>query len=262
MPRKFTRVNRKGARKTRRQRGGSVNKPWALVQYDNRPIPDHYKKLIEVNKEYCQKYGYEHILKTDPIDLPPWWIKVQICRDLLNSDKYNGVMWLDTDVGIFDCSRSLDEFTKDPKMHFFISKDPFPEEMSIINAGSWIVKNTPLGKEIMNEWFKTYDKTKWIRGDEPNPPLPNKLVIDPKLSFFDKAWAGINFEQGSLYYNFVRNPKYKDAINVLPNKVLSHWEPSKNDGSFTGHFFRYVKNHSKYDNKEHIEIFLKNRVKC
>jgi len=70
MRRKFTRVNRKcKLRKTRKQRGG--NKPWALVQYDNRPIPEHYQKLIEVNKEYCRKYNYEHILKTEPIDLPP-----------------------------------------------------------------------------------------------------------------------------------------------------------------------------------------------
>jgi len=257
MVKKFT---RKSTRKIYKQRGGS--KPWVLVQYDDRPIPDHYKKLIEVNKEYCKKYNYEHILRTDPIDLAPWWVKVQICKELLNSNKYNGVMWLDTDVGIFDCSRSLDEFTKDPKIHFFISKDPFPDEMSIINAGAWMVKNTPLGNEIMNEWFKLYDKTKWIRGGDPNPPFENKLVIDPKLSFFDKAWAGINFEQGALYYNFVRNPKYKDSINVLPNKVLSHWEPNKNDGSFTGHFFRFVKNHSKYDNKHHIDIFLKERIRC
>lgn len=84
MARKFTKVNR--MRKTRKHRGGNT-KPWALVQYDDRPIPNYYQKLIDVNKEYCMKYGYEHILKTEPIDLPPWWIKVQICRDLLNSDK-------------------------------------------------------------------------------------------------------------------------------------------------------------------------------
>lgn len=248
-------------------------KPWVLVQYDNRPIPDHYKKLIEINKEYCKKYGYEYIFKSDTYDLPPWWIKVKICKDLLETDKYSGVMWLDTDAVIYDCSKSLDTFTSDKTIDFFIAKDP-PTWGAPINAGVWIVKNTNVGKNIMKDWFSYYDKTKWIENKNIQPssetvdykkwsnPLSLHWYIDPKLSEYERRWAGINFEQGALYEKTMQNPVFKNNMKLLPNIVLSYWIPDKSKGTFTLQFFSSLSDITPHTNDYYIDKFINERNTC
>ena len=236
----------------------SGSKPWAIVQYDNREIPDDYKKLVEINKEYCKKYGYEYIFKSDTYELPHWWIKVKLCMDLLNSDKYAGIMWLDTDAAIFDCSKTLDDFTKDPKIDFFVSKDP--DESRPVNSGVWIVKNTAIGKNIMNDWFNQYKKDNWVKEND-------KWSVNPNLPDDEKGWGRINYEQGSLYDRIILNPTYKDNIIILPVKVLSHWKPTQNDGSFVGHFFRVLIPPTDLDDNPHttehyLEVFFKTRIVC
>jgi GR25 family glycosyltransferase involved in LPS biosynthesis len=251
-----------------------IKKPWALIQYDNRPIPDHYKKLIEVNKEYCKHHGYHHIFKSEPYDLPHWWIKVKICKELLESDKYSGVMWLDTDAVIYDCSINLDTFTNDKIIDFFIAKDP-PAWGGPINAGVWIVKNTEIGKNIMRDWFSHYDKTKWIKNnniqkssDKPdaqkwiNEKLSLAWYINPKLSEHEQKWAGINFEQGALYEKTIQNSEFKNNIKILPNIVLSNWVADKSKGTFTLQFFSSLPIITKHTTEHYIDIFFKERLTC
>lgn len=237
-------------RKRNKQRGGSL--PWVVVQYDNRQIPDHYKKLIEINREYCKVHKYEYIFKNEEFDLPPWWIKVKVCLDVLLTNKYNGVIWMDTDASIFDCSQTVDDFTKDPTKHFFISRDPI-EWTGIVNAGVWIVKNTPIGQNIMKDWFNLYNKEKWVK-------TGTSWSINNNLSDIDKRWAGINYEQGS--FTEVLLPKYKDSIHIHPVRTLSHWQPTKADLSFIGHFFKGLPNGTLHNTQHYIEAFEKSRIKC
>ena len=222
------------------------NKTWAVVQYDNRPVPDQYKPFIEINKEYCKTHGYEYIFKTDEYDMPPYWIKVKLCLDLLNTNKYKGLLWLDTDAVIYDCKKSLDDFTSD----FTISRDPWGNSAlldhdKVLNTGIWIVRS----KEIMNDWFNQYKKEKWIKTN-------GHWNIDPKLPEFERGWAGINYEQGSFTY--IVAPKYN--ININPSSLLSHWNPTK--GSFTGHFYKALPHFEKNDTKYYIDKFLKERILC
>jgi GR25 family glycosyltransferase involved in LPS biosynthesis len=252
---------------------GKSNKSWVLVQYDNRPIPDYYKELIEINKEYCKKYGYEHIIITEKYELPPWWIKVKICKELLESDKYSGVMWLDTDAVIYDCSKSLDIFTSDKTIDFFIAKDP-PVWGAPVNAGVWIVKNTQVGKNIMRDWFNKYDKTKWIKNTtiqksyetvdykKWSNPLSLTWYIDARLSEYERRWAGINFEQGALYEKTMQNPMFKNHVKVLPNVVLSHWIPDKLKGTFTLQFFSSLSHITPHTNTYYIDKFINERNSC
>lgn len=250
--------------KTRRNK-----KTWAIVQYDNRPLPDMYQKLIQVNKDYCKLYGYKHFLKTHEIDLPPWWIKVKLCKDILETNKYCGVMWMDTDAAIYDPSISLDNFTKGAD--FFISKDP-PIWDKPVNAGIWIVKNTSMGKHIMRDWLSHYHEEKWIKNNKIIPsseidakkwknPYAFSWYIDTTLSKYERKWAGINFEQGALYERTIKNPVFTPHVNILPNIILCYWLPTKKQGSFVGHFFSMLKHITNHDQKYYIDKFLKERIK-
>ena len=245
-------------------------KTWAIVQYDNRPLSNLYQKLIQVNKDYCKLYGYKHFLKTHDVNLPHWWIKVKLCKELLETNQYCGVMWLDTDAAIYDASTSLDDFTKGAD--FFISKDP---EIwgAPVNAGIWIVKHTKMGKRIMRDWFSHYDKHKWVKNNNVLPssepidarrwknPLTFSWYVNTTLSDYERNWAGINFEQGALYEKTIQNPTFTPYVKILPNSILSHWLPTTLHGSFVGHFFSMLKHITNHDQKYYIDKFLKERIK-
>jgi GR25 family glycosyltransferase involved in LPS biosynthesis len=222
------------------------NKTWAVVQYDNRPVPEQYKPLIEINKEYCKKHGYEYIFKTDEYDLPPYWVKVKLCLDLLNSDKYKGILWLDTDASVYNCKKSLDDFTSD----FTISKDPWGNNEAL-NAGVWIVKNTSSAKTLMADWFNQYKKEKWVKTN-------GSWSIDTQLHESEREWAGINYEQGS--FSKIILPKYTSQISVNPSSLLSHWNPIR--GSFIGHFYKILPGFEKKDTKYYLNKFTKERIMC
>jgi len=226
--RKFTRSKRIiGAKRLTRKR----EKPWAIVQYDNRDIPDKHAKLIEINKEYCKLHGYKYIFRKEHIEMSPWWIKVKICKELLETNKYSGILWLDTDAAIFDSSISLEKFTNNSEKHFFIGMDPLDKVFGPINAGVWMVKNTSIGNKIMKEWISLYKKENWMKID-------NAWKLEPTLSKIEKKWAGINFEQG--VFNQILRLKYKKYIQIYPLIILTHWKPEFKEGSFIGHFYNTV----------------------
>lgn len=226
-------------------------KPWAILQYDDRGIEEMYKKVVEVNKKYCKLHGYTYIYRKDHFDLPPYWIKVKLSLDLLKTNKYKGILWMDTDAGIYDCKMTLEEFTKDTGKHFFISKDAWFDSKYKINAGVWMVKNTAIGRNIMKAWFNKYNRDLWIKKD-------NKWTVDMRLPKIRRAWAiSESFEQGC--FNQFIIPAYDDNIKIFPASILSHWIPSEKDGSFIGHFFKHIKTSwpAPHDAEYYIKQYLK-----
>jgi len=187
---------------------------WAIVQYDNRPLNDKYTKLMERNKQYCGKHGYDHIFISQEYDIPPYWRKVKVVQDTL--PKYEGILWLDTDATVYNIDKPLTSFRKEGKSFYYSPDGPLLS--SEMNAGVWLVLNDEIGKDIMDEWFNSYSPDNWIRE---NTKWTSK-----------GDWAGYTYEQGA-FVKLVK-PVYTQALEIHPWQTFQSFEPSPE--AFTFHF--------------------------
>jgi hypothetical protein len=193
-----------------------MEKPWIIVQYDNRIIKDEYKSLISQNKAYCKKYGYDHILETKPYDLPPYWIKVRLVKDLLATNKYKGALWLDTDAVIHDHTLSIDELLIEGKSMYYCPDCPRWDQK--FNAGVWIIKHDRHGQEILDKWMNSYNPTDWTKNG-------TKWTTSG-------TWAGSTYEQGAFTHYIY--PQVEQHVHVYPWQILQSYEPGPN--TFAMHF--------------------------
>ena len=205
------------------------SRTWLIIQYDDRPIDKNDTELIRRNKAYAKKHGYHYnFINTGYTNLPPYWRKVAIAKDLLETDLYKGIMWLDTDAVIFNMDISLDS-VGDTAKHFFKATNSAGNK--IFNAGVWTVKNTKQGKAIMKKWLELYDPSKW------------KHV--GKNWSTEGEWAGDDYEQGAFAYRIV--PLHGANINTVKEPFFQGVYPGEghkgNDSKdvFVYHFYNWLK---------------------
>jgi len=180
-------------------------KTYLIVQYDNRKISKNFEILTKINQKYCSLYGYDYILDTKEYNLPPYWIKVKLVRDLLNTNKYKGILWLDTDAVIDNFSISLESICL-PNISMYYSNELI-ENCDInlysytFNAGVWFVVNDKIGKQIMDAWYDSYNPDRWYK-------VKNKWVWYEKIYNKKNHIGGSDFEQGQFTETII--PKYKN----------------------------------------------------
>jgi len=167
-----------------------------ILQYENRRLTTNVSKLMKINKEYCLQNNYEYIFINEPYDLPPYWIKVYLVKEFLQSGKYKGILWLDSDACIYNNIRLEDMLIKDK--YFYKSPDNIKWNSSF-NAGVFLVLNNEIGKNIMNDWMKSYNKNKWSK--------------DSNVWVTKGRWGGINYEQGSFIKISHKYHKYIHTFN-------------------------------------------------
>lgn len=135
-------------------------KDYLILQFENRKITPIIQKFINTNKAYAKQHGYDYKLVTHGYsDMPPWWIKVFLVKDLLAS--YKGIFWLDTDAVIINPSRSIESFEV-PGKYFYKSCDVAVNSSKHFNAGVWFVKNMPPMVSLLDDWANQYSKNNWI----------------------------------------------------------------------------------------------------
>ena len=201
-------VHRKQVNRKTHNRKTHKNKlyTYAVVQYDNRHLNKHKRALQQINKYYCKLHGYEYIFISKTYDIPLYWVKVKIVKDLLHTNKYKGILWLDTDAVIHDFYSSLASICL-PNHSFYYSNElvlngTADNNTYRFNAGVWFILNTVQGKDIIDDWFKLYDSVKWYKQSD-------KWKTDGK-------WAGDNYEQGAFETNMINNQKYSKYIYQYP----------------------------------------------
>lgn len=237
--RKRRRKGRKSHKSRSRKIGGSGEKPFAIVQYENRELSEIDKAFIDRNRKYCRQHAYEYILIQEGYkDLPFWWRKVQLVKDMLTTDKYRGCLWLDTDACIYDMNVKLDSIVEE-KFHFYMSGDITNTNPNgslspgrLFNAGVWLVMNTADGKDIMDKWISKYNKDNWD-----NDPQKNTWSTSG-------MWSGSNYEQGSFIEHIL--PTFTEKIKKLDRDYFNALKV--HPGTFIVHF---------YLGKEHQAGFIK-----
>lgn len=127
----------------------------AFVTFEDRS--DKYIDLHNENvMKYCQKWNYDYLNYTEKsIDISPYWYKVLLINNILNTNKYDYVFWMDSDTIIknlnIDIYRDiLSKYDSD----IYISPDN--TKYDICNAGLFVIKNSPIGKQFMIDWKNEY----------------------------------------------------------------------------------------------------------
>jgi hypothetical protein len=185
---------------------GGGGKPFAIVQYDDRPLSERDTNNIKRNKEYSKRHGYDHIfLQGGHTDLPPYWRKVQAVKDAISSDKYRGVLWLDTDAYIHNNNIELGSIVENGR-DIYKSGDTTNNKF---NAGVFLVMNTDVGKKIMNTWRSKYKPSTWKKKDD------GKWTTD-------SMWSGVDYEQGSFEQEVL--PHFSANIKDMPKEYFNSLE--------------------------------------
>jgi hypothetical protein len=164
------------------------------------------------NKTKCEKCGiHYHFQPKSSEDVPPYWGKIfEIDRLLREKPDVDYIYWMDSDAFFINDDKQMleDLIDANSKYSMIVTKD-MPPWSGEFNAGSFIVKNNEMGREIIRTWKSLFNASDWRKESE-------------KSWKTDSTWGGDAYEQGSFVTNIINNDKYSKHIKILPYYVLNN----------------------------------------
>ena len=200
----------------------------AMLQIEDRVDP-FFEWCIQLNKGYCDKFQINHILlRKGPSDKPAYWWKVSVFLDVLESNNYDIVCWMDSDAFVYNQTVDLRDFFNTPKQAMVIAPDPVGWGSPFM-AAVFMARNNEVGKRIFKDWLNCYDAAKWVKSQN---------------GFWeyvgDGGWAGIDYEQGAFAKIIL--PKYYKVVKVVPWYVFHETNcQSPNQSCWSIHLPRHIK---------------------
>ena len=180
------------------------------VSIGDRPFARISKNRLE---RYCKFHGYDLFYHTENLDnrYKPFWQKVVAMRRVLDITdkhgmrKYDMAFWIDDDIYITNMGYRIEDFSiLAENKDIIMSRDIIDTYNIYINTGTYIVRNTEIGRKFLDE---TLDGYYWYKG-----------------------WYQENrfHEQTIMTYLYFRN--YHKHSAVLPHGVMqsfyrgNHWK--------------------------------------
>lgn len=149
-----------------------------------------------------------------------YWCKFFLVRELLESNKYDFVVWVDSDTGILNYEVDLADTLRRYQGHCFVALDK-PGRYDILNAGVIGFRNSELGRKIIRSLTEMYNsdgfQDRCVNGD------------DQLRGVFGHSC----YEQGVM--NQMLYDVYRDAVTVLPSTYIHHGKMC--DGDFIIHVY-------------------------
>lgn len=180
-----------------------------IITFDNRTNEDYIKLHNENLEKYCKKWNFDYKFYNNCKE-NMYWCKIHMVLDALkNSNKYDYVIWMDSDTYIFNMDINLSNILNEYNSDIYIGLDNY-KEYDMINAGVFIIKNSPVGRQYLEECISSLH--------------PSCIKSDGKLK---GKWAGVCYEQGIM--NILIADKYKNYTTVLPNKFLLNFDKCYNN---------------------------------
>jgi hypothetical protein len=171
-----------------------------IITFDNRKDQDYIKIHNDNLDKYCKKWGFDYKFY-EKCDKNVYWCKIFMVLDALNNNnKYDYVMWMDSDTYIFNMDINLADILNQYASDIFIGLDNQPI-YDTINAGVFVIKNSQIGKQYLKDCISSLD--------------PSCIKENGTLN---GKWAGICYEQGIM--NIMIDNKYKKYTTVLSNSIL------------------------------------------
>lgn len=179
-----------------------------FITYDNR-YKEEYVSIHNYNmRSYTEKYGYEYKFYNRCND-NVYWCKIFMVLDALKKNKYDYVIWLDSDTVIknfdIDIGDVFNKFSSD----IFIGSDN-NRNYDITNAGVFAIKNTETGINFLNDCIN-YVSDKCLNTD----------------GTLKGAWAASCYEQGIM--NILIADKYSKNTTILTNKIIFNYNVCSDD---------------------------------
>lgn len=122
-----------------------------------------------INRAYAEKWGYSYEARFTNFDatiLPPCWQRVLDTLQVLCSDMYDNVLYLDLDAAVANHSISVEQILKNvaPSSDIIVGKERKSTERERrkvkslyvhANTGVFIVRNNEWSKSLLREWLDT-----------------------------------------------------------------------------------------------------------
>ena len=211
----------------------NINNNFESVPFKHRKIliitaEDRNEEYIKLHDESFKKYSKLHNYEYLRLDNCPkeesstYWCKIYKVKEYLN--KYDYVMWVDSDTIITNYNKSLDEFiSKFGEPDIIIGEDEQTNRflpINILNAGVFLIKNSKIGKEFIDDCLNK---------------IPDNCIINNKEQ---GVWAGVCYEQGIM--NILLKTKYKDHFYLDKDKTFIFNHTFNSDLNYDNNFILHL----------------------
>lgn len=174
---------------------------------------DEYQRIADIQlplrDSYCKKQEYEHLIYKGVYKNKNWYYafsRLSYILDLfIERPDLEAIFCLNLQSSIMNHNIRIERFV-DKEHDFFITKD---NGEKLINAGSFIIKNTEVGRN----WLK-------------------------HILSFEAIHQNHCQQEQNIIANEIEHPDFKDKIKILPqNTINSYWYPFYNwSESTSGNF--------------------------
>ena len=179
-----------------------------IITYDNRPTLSYIKLHNDNLTKYSKKWNIEYKF-FDKCEHNNYWCKMYMVLEELQSEKYDYVMWMDSDTYIFNTNINLSDIFNKYSSDVFIGSDN-NSDYDLTNAGVFAVKNTATGKQFLADCINSFNSN----CEKSNGELKGQ-------------WAATCYEQGIM--NILIADKYSKYTTILTNDVIFNYNKCNND---------------------------------
>jgi hypothetical protein len=157
--------------------------------------------------KYASNNNYDYLFlnecsNNEKVNINDYWCKIYKVLEILKTNKYNYVMWVDSDTIITDYNKSLESFiSKFGDKDIIIGLDCWEKCNSLhqINSGVFIIKNSEVGKRFLQDCIDVIDSKSWCINSD------NSL---------NGPWAGECYEQGVMNQILLFSNKYTNNTYI------------------------------------------------
>jgi len=202
-----------------------------VLMNDNRELEDNFEKAdywsyaAYINKQYCDKFGYDFkyinpYYKENTKDINTCidmntkemrhasWSKIIVIQSLIN--KYDYVVYVDSDCCFLDFNKSVDSIiNKYEDNNKIIFSSNYPWNSHLPCAGFFIIKNTIENIKFLDTWYRY--------------PVPEnnsdewKKTLELAMKRCGYSWSpGKHWEQDVLWTLIANN---KTSVNIMEDEI-------------------------------------------
>lgn len=179
-----------------------------IITYENRRNLNYVKIHNENVKKYVDKYDFKYKFY-DECKHNNYWCKLYLVYKKLMKNKYDYVMWMDSDTIFFNMNINLSSILNNYSSDIYVGSDNNPTH-DLINSGVFIIKNSKTGKQFIADCINSFNK----KCKKNNGELKG-------------IWAGSCYEQGVM--NILIADKYYKYTTLLSNRLIHNFYKCDND---------------------------------
>jgi hypothetical protein len=190
-----------------------------IVSFDNRKNLDYLEDHNINIKRYCEKYKKIEYEFSNFTNKNVYWYKLYLILEKILTNKYDYVMWMDTDTMIVNHEIDIRKILLVYNTDIYIGHETLFYLESILNAGVFIIKNSTNGVNFIKELIYYFENSKCLNTD-------NSLNGIYGLSCY---------EQGAIN-NLIKN-KYSNFTTILPKYLILNGISCNDENTFIIHKF-------------------------